>query len=99
MQKIVFSITNLKKGEVAKLKGAGYIIDDNILYAAASKTGSPYIRVLKDAVKYCHNVPGTSDEFKGLYSEAFMKEYVYEDGTVENKPIVVDYFVWYKKVD
>lgn len=99
MQKIVFSITKLNKSENAKTSGTGYIIDENILIPAMSTNNKQYIKVFEDAVKYCYPVLGTENEYKGAYTEYVTGEFPDKNGALETKEIVVDYFIWYKKVD
>ena len=90
MKKVIYSITKLGKVENTKIKGIGYITDEELIIAQVSKnTGNPYIRTF-ECIKDCHPVIGSHDEFKGAYYEII--EY-------NGRDIEVNYYIWYKLIN
>ena len=87
MKKIVYSISKPNKLDDGRLTGVGCITDENLIIAAISKNGKPYIRVFEDCLKDCHPIPYKPDEYKGEYYEIF---------EIDGKEIQVDYSIWYK---
>ena len=47
MKKVVYSITKVGRFEIPKMTGLGYVVDDDLLIAATSQKGKPYIRVYR----------------------------------------------------
>lgn len=99
MQKIVFSITKLKKGEQPKRTGQGFISDTDLLIPMSLATDKACIKVFEDVTKYCYPVLNSLNEFKGAYTAYKTVEVETKDGSKEMKEIAVDYFIWYKLVD
>ena len=103
MQKVVCSIS--RKNGSGKLKGVGYIAEDNLFLPAISKENKPYIRVLEDVTRYCHPVVGKDKEFSGIVPQAFENIYIHKVDKARDKDyfdtmdyIEVEYYVWYKYV-
>ncbi len=88
MKKVIYSVLRLGKSENKKITGIGYLADGQLVTAAVSKAGKPYVRTY-DCEKACHPVPNTQDEFKGAY---------YEIVEYESRDIEVNYYIWYKLV-
>lgn len=97
MKKVVYSVTKVNKDE--KLKGVGYLVDDNLLIPATSTKGNSYIKVFEDITKSCHQISGKDNEYKGYVTIA------YEDVQIYNKQknsydtldyCETTYFVWFK---
>lgn len=100
MKKVVYSVTKVNKDE--KLKGVGYLVDDNLLMPATSTKGNSYIKVFEDITKSCHQISGKDNEYKGYVTIA------YEDVQIYNKQknsydtldyCETTYFVWFKIID
>lgn len=87
MKKVVYSISKPNKLEESRLTGFGCITDEDLIIAAISKNGKPYIKVFEDCLKNCHPIPYKPDENKGEYYEIF---------EIDGKDIQVDYSIWYK---
>ena len=81
MKKVVYSVQRVGRFEIPKMTGLGYVIEDNLVIAATSQKGKPYIRVFEGAVTYCHKVVGKDNEFKGFFTE--YKEVEVEKKTTE----------------
>lgn len=95
MKKIIYAISKVGKNELNKASGIGYITDEDIITACVTKQGKPYIRVFENAVKSCHRIANTENEYKGIYYE--IVEVPKDDGT--SREIEIDYLIWYKLVD
>ncbi len=100
MKKVVYSVTKVNKDE--KLKGVGYLVEDNLLIPATSSKGNSYIKVFEDITKSCHQISGKDNEYKGYVTIA------YEDVQIYNKQknsydtmdyCETTYFVWFKILD
>ena len=65
MQKVVYSVAKVNRDE--KLKGIGYLSEGNLLIAATSKNGKPYIRVFEDVTKSCHSSLHSEDVYKDYF--------------------------------
>ncbi|MBQ4444276.1 MAG: hypothetical protein II896_06460 [Clostridia bacterium] len=89
MKKVVFTVIKVGKENV-KTSGVGYITDTDLVTAQTSKAGKPYIRVYEDCLKYCHQVPGTDNEYKGAFWE------LYE---IDRRTVNVNYYINYKFMD
>ncbi len=94
MKKVVFSVTKLGRNE-NKLKGVGYLADNDLIIACVSNQGKPYIKVFEDCVKYCNAVHNRPGEFKGSYGE-ILEIQVEKNGSFETREIEVNYNIWYK---
>ena len=94
MKKVVYSVTKLGRNE-NKLKGVGYLADNDLVIACISNQGKPYIRVFEDCAKYCRLRHNSTDEFKGSYSE-ILEVQVEKNGSFETREIEVNYNIWYK---
>lgn len=100
MQKVVYSISKVNKDE--KLKGVGYLVENDLLISAISSKGNAYIRVFEDVVNKCSPISNTTNEFKGyvniLYTnvQVFNKEKERYD-TIET--VESTYYVWFKYID
>lgn len=99
MKKVVFSISKVNKDE--KLKGIGYIVENNLLVPSISSKGNPYIRVFEDVAVKCRKVGDSDNEFKGYVTIS------YENVNIYNKEkncydtldyIETTYFIWFKFV-
>lgn len=99
MKKVVCSIS--KKNGTGKLKGVGYIAEDNLFIPAISKENNPYIRVIEDVTKYCHPIIGKDKEFSGIVPQAFENLPIFnkEKDRYETRDYIeIDYIVWYKYI-
>lgn len=99
MKKVIYSITKIGKKENTKISGIGYITDTDIITACVSVKGKPYVRVFENAIKYCHQVLNTENEFKGAYSELVEMELTDEKDRKTTREVEVDYLIWFKLVD
>ena len=81
MKKVVFSVIRAGKSS-NRLSGIGYITDKDLLIPAISKNGKAYIRIFEDCIRYCHKIPGESDEFRGTYYEFKEVEFETRNGSV-----------------
>ena len=102
MKKVVYSVQRVGRFEIPKMTGLGYVIEDNLVIAATSQKGKPYIRVFEGAVTYCHKVVGKDNEFKGFFTE--YKEVEVEKNTngyksIETIEVENEYKIWYKYAD
>ena len=75
MQKVVYSISKVNKDE--KLKGVGYLIENNLLIPSTSKKGNAYIRVFEDVTAQCKPVAKGENEFKGYVTVAYENIHVF----------------------
>ena len=100
MQKVVYSISKVNKDK--KLKGIGYLVEDELIIPAISSKGNAYIRRFPEVAKQCHPIDKDKTEFKGYVTLA------YENINVFNKEkdryetldyVETTYYVWYKFVD
>ena len=99
MKKVAYSVS--KRNGVGKLKGIGYLAEDDLFILAFSKEeNKPYIKVIEDAGKQCFP-NGKDGEFSGTVTE------LYENVPIHNREkeryetrdcIEVEYSVWYKYV-
>ncbi len=95
MKKVIYSITRLGKVENTKMTGVGYITEDELIIAQISKnTGKAYVRTF-ECIKDCHQVPNTTNEFKGAYYEIVEID-VEKNGSYDKREIEVNYYIWYK---
>lgn len=100
MQKVVYSITKVNKDE--KMKGVGYLIDNDLLVPAISAKGNPYIRVFEDVTSKCHKAVNAENEYKGYMTIGYKDIQVFNEeknryDTLEY--VETTYFVWYKFID
>ena len=89
MKKVLFTVIKVGKENV-KTSGVGYITDTDLVTAQTSKAGKPYIRIYSDCLKYCYQVPGTNNEYKGAFWE------LYE---IDGRTVNVNYYINYKFAD
>ena len=89
MKKVLYTVTRVGR-ENTKVSGVGCITDTDLVTAQISKNGKPYIRVFSDCLKYCHQVSGTDNEYKGAFWELV---------EIEDRPIELNYYIYYKIVD
>ena len=87
MKKVLYTVTRVGK-ENTKVSGVGCITDTDLVTAQISKNGKPYIRVYADCLKYCHKV--SDNEYKGAFWELV---------EIEDRPIELNYYIYYKIVD
>lgn len=99
MKKIIYAITKIGKKEDAKITGIGYITDEDIITARVNKQNKPYIKVFEDAVKYCHAIPNTTDQYAGGYSEIVELDLPDDKGRNTHRELQIAYWIWYKLVD
>lgn len=76
MKKVVYTVTKVGRTENTKMSGLGYVTENDLIIACISKNQKPYIRVFEGAVKDCHKVINTTNEYKGAYYE--VKEVEFE---------------------
>ena len=97
MEKIIYTITKVGKKENQKLTGVGYINDNDIIIACTSKSGKPFVKVLKGALQTCQ-ATGTDGEYKGAFFEKVQMDYIDVKGQPNARKVAVDYLIWFKKV-
>ncbi len=108
MQKVVYSVSRVNKGE--KLKGIGYLIDGNLFVPATSNKGNMYIRIFEGVEEKCKPAQNDCKVFKGYVDVIYTDVPVFKStdhDSDESKQgsyevidsITVTYYVWYKKVD
>ena len=88
MKKVLYTITKENK-EKTKISGFGFISDTDLFTAQFSKAGKPYIRVYEGCLKYCHQVVGSDDAFKGAFWEVV---------EIEGRTVEINYYIYYKLV-
>ena len=98
MKKVIYSVTKYGKYET-KLTGIGYVIDEDLVIAAISKSGKPYVRVFEDCIRYCNKIQGKTDEFKGNITEIMEVELETKNGNYDTREIEVEYGIWFKYAD
>lgn len=96
MKKVIYSVTKIGKKENKKITGYGYITDKDLITSLLTNDNKPYVRIFEDALKYCHNILNTTDQFKGVITEYQSVEFTREDGSKETREIEVTYLIWYK---
>ena len=89
MKKVLYTVTKVGK-ETTKVSGLGYITDTDLITAQISKNGNSYIRVYEDCVKDCRKIAGKDNEYKGA---------IWEVIEIDDRPIDLNYYVYYKIVD
>lgn len=100
MKKVVYSVTKVNKDE--KLKGVGYVDENDLYIPALSSKGNPYIRVFEGAAEKCTKVANTENEFKGYLTVAFENINVYnkEKQRYDTLDYVeTTYYIWFKYID
>lgn len=108
MKKVIFSVSKAKKDE--KVSGVGYLADGNLLIAAISNKGNPYIRVFEDVLEKCKPVSKEQNEFKGdlevIYTDVPVFKSVDHDNDESKKgsyeildSVSVTYHIWFKYLD
>ena len=104
MKKVVYSVTKVGRNENTKMTGLGYVTDKDLVVACISKNQKPYIRVFEGAVKDCHKVINTTNEYKGAYYEVKEVEFETKNSSgqstgFEKREIEMNYYIWYKELD
>ena len=104
MKKVVYTVTKVGKTENTKMTGLGYVTDKDLIIACISKNQKPYIRVFEGAVKDCHKVINTTNEYKGAYYEVKEIEFETKNSAgqstgFEKREIEMNYYIWYKELD
>ena len=104
MKKVVYSVTKVGRNENTKMTGLGYITDKDLIIACISKNQKPYIRVFEGAVKDCHKVINTTNEYKGAYYEVKEVEFETKNSSgqstgYEKREIEMNYYIWFKELD
>ncbi len=99
MDKVVYSVSKVNSD--MKLKGLGYLVEDNLLIPATSSKGNPYIRIFEDVTKHCHSVNKEKTEYKGYVTLAYENINVYNKE--KDRYELLDYvettfYVWFKLV-
>ena len=104
MKKVVFTVTKVGRTENTKMSGLGYVTENDLIIACISKNQKPYIRVFEGAVKDCHKVINTTNEYKGAYYEVKEVEFETKNSSgqstgYEKREIEMNYYIWYKELD
>ena len=104
MKKVVYTVTKVGRTENTKMSGLGYVTENDLIIACISKNQKPYIRVFEGAVKDCHKVINTTNEYKGAYYEVKEVEFETKNSSgqstgFEKREIEVNYYIWYKELD
>ena len=98
MKKVIYSVTKYGKNE-NKVSGIGYVTDEDLVIAAISKSGKPYVRVFEDCIKHCYKVQGKTDEFKGNVTEIMEVELETKNGSYDTREVEIEYNIWFKYAD
>ena len=98
MKKVVYSLTRFKKYENQRRKGVGYITDED-LSITIYKNGKEEVKVFEDCIRYCHAVIGTTDQFKGNFTEYECIEIPDKYGAYQTIDLEVEYELWFKIID
>lgn len=98
MKKVIYSVTKFGNYE-NKVSGIGYVTDEDLIIAAVSKKGKPYVRIFEDCIKHCYKIQGKSDEFKGNVTENIEVELETKNNNYETREIEVEYGIWFKYAD
>lgn len=61
MKKVVYSISKPNKLEDGRMTGFGCITDEDLIIAAISKNGKPYIRVFENCLKIRYRLTVASE--------------------------------------
>ena len=101
MKKVVYTVTKVGRTENTKMSGLGYVTENDLIIACISKNQKPYIRVFEGAVKDCHKVINTTNEYKGAYYEVKEVEFETKNSSgqstgYEKREIEMNYYIWYK---
>ena len=104
MKKVVYTVTKVGRTENTKMSGLGYVTENDLIIACISKNQRPYIRVFEGAVKNCHKVINTTNEYKGAYYEVKEVEFETKNSSgqstgFEKREIEMNYYIWYKELD
>lgn len=104
MKKVVYTVTKVGRTENTKMSGLGYVTENDLIIACISKNQKPYIRVFEGAVKDCHKVINTTNEYKGAYYEVKEVEFETKNSSgqstgCEKREIEMNYYIWYKELD
>lgn len=104
MKKVVYTVTKVGRTENTKMSGLGYVTENDLIIACISKNQKPYIRVFEGAVKDCHKVINTTNEYKGAYYEVKEVEFETKNSSgqstgFEKREIEMNYYIWYKELD
>ncbi len=104
MKKVVYTVTKVGRTENTKMSGLGYVTENDLIIACISKNQKPYIRVFEGAVKDCHKVINTTNEYKGAYYEVKEVEFETKNSSgqstgYEKREIEMNYYIWYKELD
>ena len=104
MKKVVYTVTKVGRTENTKMSGLGYVTENDLIIACISKNQKPYIRVFEGAVKDCHKVINTTNEYKGAYYEVKEVEFETKNSSgqstgYEKREIELNYYIWYKELD
>ena len=98
MKKVIYSVAKYGK-TVSKITGIGYVTDEDLIIAAVSKNGKPYVRIFEDCIKHCYKVTNRTDEFKGDITEIHEVEIETKNGNYDTREIEVEYNIWFKYAD
>ena len=98
MKKVVYSVAKYGKN-VSKITGIGYIAEDNLIIAAISKNGKPYVRVFEGCSKHCNKVQGKTDEYQGIITEIHEVEVETKNGSYDTREVEIEYNIWFKYAD
>ena len=98
MKKVIYSVTKYGKYET-KLTGIGYVTDEDLIIAAVSKSGKPYVRVFEDCIRNCNKIQGRNDEFKCNITEIHEVEIETKNNNYDTREIEVEYGIWFKYAD
>ena len=104
MKKVVYTVTKVGRTENTKMSGLGYVTENDLIIACISKNQKPYIRVFEGAVKDCHKVINTTNEYKGAYYEVKEVEFETKNSSgqstgYEKREIEMNDYIWYKELD
>lgn len=98
MKKVIYSVTKYGKYET-KVTGIGYVTDDDLIIAAVSKSGKPYVRIFEDCIKSCNKIPGRVNEFKANITEIHEVEIETKNNNYDTRELEIEYNIWFKYAD
>lgn len=95
MIKVYYSLTRFRKYDSVKTKGIGFITDEDLIVWTFDN-GSKKKRTYQDCIRYCHKIVGTSDQYKGNFTEFSTIEVPDKYGSLQEIEVEIEYELWFK---
>lgn len=99
MKKVKYGITRYCKNQSYRFMGYGEIDDENLYTSYTNSNNEKIEKVYEDCIKDLYKVSGTSNEFKGYYSEYETIEFENDKGYITELEIEVNYHIWIRILD